>query len=251
MRAILALVPFVFLVHQPAAAAPKVIARGMGPVPGAIVCPDFRALQMGFRSFSARRGPPPEYFGCTQVPPGTVMTVVGADPGGAPVVSVTLPDGRPVRGVTLNGMVEAFTPKPKRTAAVPPRPAPPPPERAAPDEPRAADRSPAADQPPAAPLSKGAGKAEPAGTLPMPALQNSKDTLCGPDKPCTDEEFSTSLGVFQKRWARMPDWLQKACADKSTLPAMDQCIANRTSTWASKHPDKETPWMFPPEMLDQ
>ena len=274
MRAILAFVLLAFLLHGPAAAAPKVIARGMRRAPVAIVCPDFRALQRGFLSFSARHAPPPEYFGCTQVPPGTVMTVIGADPGGAPVVSVRLPDGRAVRGVTMNGMIEPFMPNPNRVAAVPPRPAsppphyrpseaaPPPPHRAAEAAPPPPDRAdePAEAQPPSETPSgtaeqltdqpRSAGKAEPAGNQPVPPMENSKDTLCGPDKQCTDEEFSSALGIFKKRWARMPDWLQNACADKTNLPAVDKCIASETSSWAHKNPDKETPWMFPPDMLD-
>lgn len=226
MRVILALMLLCVLSPQTGAAAHKeqVIAKGSGPVPGALVCPDFRALQAGFRSFSAYRGPRPGYFGCTLVPPGTLMTVVGEDPGGAPVVSALLPDGQPVRGVTLNGMVERFVPKPKKAAAPPPKPV--------------AVR-PEADKP------------EPKGTMPFPPMQNSPDTLCEAQRPCNDEEFSARLAIAQKRWALMPEGLQRKCAGSATLPALEQCVTGETASWANANPNKETPWMFPPEMLDQ
>jgi hypothetical protein len=225
MRLILALLLFSCLLHQSQAAPRKdqVIAKGSGPVPGAIVCPDFRALQAGFRSFSTRWGSPAEYYGCTFVKPGTIMILEGEDPGGAPMVSVLLPDGRPVRGVTLNGMVERFEFKPKKAAVSPPKPAP--------------------AQPQAA------GEPEPKGTMPLPAIQNSPDTFCEAQRQCSAEEFAAKLALLQKRWAVMPDWLQQKCAGSLTLPAMEQCVSSQTTAWSNTNQDKETPWMDP-ELLN-
>jgi hypothetical protein len=226
MRTILALVLFSCLLHQSEAATRKdqVIARASGPVPGAIVCPDFRALQAGFRSFSSRWGPPPEHFGCTFVKPGTIMTLDGEDPGGAPMVSAVLPNGTPVRGVTLNGMVERFEFKPKKAAISPVKPAP---------------------AQPAGP-SETAAKG---GSMPFPAIQKSPDTFCEAQRQCSGEEFSAKLAIFQKRWALMPDWLQQKCASSLTLPAMDQCVSSQTTAYSNTNPDKETPWMAP-ELLE-
>jgi hypothetical protein len=223
MRMLLALGLFSGLFHQSEAAPRKdqVIAKGSGPVSGAIVCPDFRALQAGFRSFSSRRGPPAEYFGCTFVKPGTIMTLEGEDPGGAPMVSAVLPDGRPVKGITLNGMVERFVFKPKKAAVSPPKPA-------------------------AAPAQTGAAsQAEPGGSTPLPAIQNSPDTFCEAQRQCNAEEFSAKLAILQKRWAVMPEWLQQKCAASLTLASMDQCVSSQTTAWSNTNPDKETPWMEP------
>jgi hypothetical protein len=148
------------------------------------------------------------------------MTLEGEDPGGAPMVSALLPDGRHVRGVTLNGMVERFVLKPKKAAASPPKPAP-----AQPNATSEADN-------------KG-------GSLPLPAIENSPDTLCEAQRQCNAEEFSAKLAVFQKRWAVMPDWLQQKCAASLTLPALDQCVSSETTAWSNTNPDKETPWMAP------
>jgi hypothetical protein len=226
MRRILALVLLSCLLQQSEAAPRKdqVIAKGSGPVPGAIICPDFRALQAGFRSFTSRWGPRPEYFGCTIVKPGTIMTLEGEDPGGAPMVSAILPDGRPVRGVTLNGMVERFAFKPKKAAVSPPKPAP--------------------AQPDAASETEAKG-----GNMPLPAIQNSPDTFCEAQRQCNAEEFSAKLATLQKRWALMPDWLQQKCTTSLTLPAMDQCVSSETTSWSNANPDKETPWMAP-ELLN-
>jgi hypothetical protein len=226
MRTILALLLLSSLLQQSEAAARKeqVIAKGSGPVPGAIVCPDFRALQAGFRSFSSRWGPNAEYFGCTFVKPGTILTLEGEDPGGAPIVSALLPDGRPVRGVTLNGMVERFVPKPKKAAISPPKPAP--------------------AQPAGASETEAKG-----GSIPLPAIQNSPDTFCEAQRQCNAEEFSAKLATLQKRWALMPDWLQQKCAASLTLPAIDQCVSSQTTAWSNTNPDKETPWMDP-ELLN-
>ena len=216
MRAILALMLLFPLSCQNAAAAPKdrAIATGFGPVSGAIVCPDFRAVQAAFRSFTARRGPPPEYFGCTIVRPGTVMTLEGTDPGGAPVVSALLPDGRPVRGVTLHEMAEIFAPKPRKAAVSPPGGS--------------------------APKESGSK-----GGIPLPPIQNSPDTLCEAQRQCSDEEFSARLAILQKQWALMPDSLRKKCTESATLTAMKQCISSQTTSWSNSHPKAETPWMDP------
>lgn len=215
-----------------AAATPKqqVIAKGMGPVPGAIVCPDFGAVQAAFRGFSSWRRPPPEYFGCTVVPPGEVMTLEGEDPGGAPVVSALLPNGTPVRGVTLHDMVESFAPKPRKAAVRPAKPAP--------------AESDAAAKP------SGVSQAATAndtslGSTPLPEIKNSPDTLCEATHPCNDQEFTSLLAALEKRWALMPDWLQKKCTANSTIPAMEQCIASETASWSNAHPEAETPWMGP------
>jgi hypothetical protein len=221
MRTILALVLLSALLCQSRAAAGKeqVIAKGRGPVPGAIVCPDFRALQAGFRSFSSPWGPEAERFGCTVIKPGTIMTLEGTDPGGAPMVSALLPDGRTVRGITLNGMVERFVPKPKLAAISPPNPAP-------------AQVGPASET-------------DPKGNLPLPAIQNSPDTSCEGQRQCNAEEFSAKLATLQKRWALMPEWLQQKCSASLTLPAMDECVSSQTTAWSNTNPDKETPWMDP------
>jgi len=189
-----------------ASAAPgnQAIAKGSYPVPGALVCPDFRALQAAFRSFSTRRGPYPEYFGCRMVPPGTLVSVEGADPGGAPVVSAVLPSGEPVRGVTLNDMIEAFVSK---------QPAPPKPG-AAPGAPAAKTATAKQDTAP--------------GKIPLPALHNSPDTPCEPTRACTDEEFAGLRAKFEKRWALMPDSVRKKCQTKMVLPEMEQCVAEQT-----------------------
>ena len=253
MRSILALVLLTFplLAGEASARKERVITRGSGPVPGAIVCPDFRALQAGFRSFSAMRGPPPEYFGCTIVMPGTVMTLEGEGPGGVPLVSGLLPHGVRVRGVTLHGMVERFVPKPKppkKAAVAPAKPAPAQqpeaPPKAEAQQPGAPPKA-EAQQPGALP------KAEEKGSVPFPEIQNSPDTVCEAQRPCNGEEFDAKLGVLRKRWALMPAVLQEACAGSATVPALEQCVASQTASWSSANPDKETPWMFPPDQLDR
>jgi hypothetical protein len=231
MRAILALALLFSFTHQAAAGPPadRVITKGSGPVPGALVCPDYRALQAAFRSFSGWRGPRPDYFGCTLVMSGTALTMVGTDPGGAPVVSGLLPNGAPVRGVTLRDMVDILAPpKPRKAAVSPPKPA---------------------------PIKPGASADAPSdavvkGTMPLPQIQNSPDTFCQVQKPCSDEEFAARLAIVEKRWALMPDSLQKGCAESSTLTLMEQCIAGQTSAWMNAHPTAETPWMDP-ELVSQ
>jgi hypothetical protein len=221
MRTILALTLLSLLPLHTSAAPRKaqVIARGSGPVQGAIVCPDFRALQTGYRSLTSRRGPPPEYFGCAFVAPGTIMSLEGEDPGGAPLVSAVLPDGRPVRGVTLRDMVETFEPKARKAAVSPPKPA-----SVQPDAP---------------------GKNGSKGSLPLPSISNSPDTFCQEQRQCSDEEFSARLAMLQKRWDLLPDSLRKKCAASSTVPATEQCISSETTLWSNAHPNKETPWMDP------
>jgi hypothetical protein len=221
MRTILTLVLLSALLCQSGAAAGKeqVIAKGRGPVPGAIVCPDFRALQAGYRSFSSPWGAEPKRFGCTVIKPGTIMTLEGKDAGGAPMVSALLPNGTPVRGITLNGMVERFVPKPKQAANTPPNPAP--------------------------AQAGAASEADPKGNMPLPAIQNSLDTSCEGQRQCNAEEFSAKLATLQKRWAMMPEWLRQKCASSLTLPAMDQCVSAQTTAWSNTNPDKETPWMDP------
>jgi len=216
-----------------AIAAPQeqVVATGSGMVPGALVCPDYRAVQAAFRGFSAWRGPraDPEYYGCTLVVPGTVMAVVGEDPGGAPIVAVTLPNGRFVQGVTLRGMVEAFVRKPGGPVGGLRAPAPAQPANA----PNPAAKPQAANQPRAA------------GTIPLPAIHNSPDTLCAPQQQCSDEDFAQWVALLQKRWAMMPDALRKNCQANSTLPAIEKCITSETAAWAKANPNSQTPWMNP------
>jgi hypothetical protein len=172
-------------------------------------------------------GPGPGYFGCTFIRPGTVMTVEGEDPGGAPMVSALLPDGRQVRGVTLRGMVETFVPLSRKAAVGPNKPAP--------VQPDGAGKT----------AGGGAAKTGPKNSIPLPAIQNSVDTLCEAQRQCNEQEFATRLALMQKRWAAMPDSLRKKCAERSTLPAMQQCIVTETTSWSNAHPKADTPWMNP------
>jgi hypothetical protein len=101
-----------------------VIARALGAVPGALICPDHRALTQVWRRYSRHweetqqdiltkgqsrllTGPPraaPDLgaWGCLLVPPGTPMQLEARAV--VPVVTAPGPDGRPFRGVTLNEM---------------------------------------------------------------------------------------------------------------------------------------------------
>ncbi len=218
----------------PSFAAPpssQVIARA-GILPGAVVCPDYRAVQAAVRGFTGRRGPGVEYFGCSFVRPGTLMTVVGEDPGGAPVVRVILPDGRTVTGVTLRDMVEAIMLNPRRPLPGGRGPAQGPDER--PAYAAAAPGGPGA--PPAPKPSKGG--------VPFPALQNSPDTLCEANRPCNDQEFADGVASNKQRWAMMPPALQRKCASSKTLPGLDECIVTNTPAWAKANPGAQTPWVM-------
>jgi hypothetical protein len=232
MRVSIIIVALLCLLYDTAPASPKqqVIARGTGPVPGAIVCPDFRAVQAAFRSFSSWHRPPPEYFGCTLVPPGEVLTLEGEDPGGAPMVSALLPNGMPVRGVTLHDMVESFAAKSRKAAASPSKQAP-----------VKSDAAAKASGPTLAVAAKDTSQR----SIPLPQIKNSPDTLCEANRQCTDQEFASQFAALDKRWALMPDWLRQRCAASSTLPAMEQCIAGETASWSNVHPEAETPWMGP------
>ncbi len=220
------------------AAAPsaQVIAKP-GILPGAVVCPDYRAIQAAVRGFTARRGPGAyvEYYGCSFISAGTLMTVVGEDPGGAPVVRVTLPDGRTVTGVTLRDMVESVVIKPRSPSPGRPAPAP------GPDAlPAFAAAAPATTGAPAAPPKPSKSN------VPFPALHNSPDTLCEPSRQCNDQEFAEGAAANKERWAMMPPALQKKCASSPTLPALDECIVTNTPAWSKANPGARTPWM-PPE----
>jgi hypothetical protein len=103
----------------------EVVAQGVSVVPGAIVCPDFRAVQLVFQLYGTnweeetqdalthgqsrliRGAPSPkpnlELYGCTLIPPGTPMTTERGN--GIPVVTAPLPDGRTIKGVTLPAMI--------------------------------------------------------------------------------------------------------------------------------------------------
>lgn len=140
------LFPALLLVlSRQAVATPQVIAKGAGVVPGAIICPDFKSVQAAVHGYTAGPVPEPnielfnpkvvqgdayhgytvgpakkpnlELYGCSLVAPGTVMTLDGEDPGGAPMVTATLPGGRTVKGVSLRDMVEIFVRKPEKTVS--------------------------------------------------------------------------------------------------------------------------------------
>lgn len=229
MRAmILALTLLSCLYHQTSAAAQReqVLARGSDIVPGAIVCPDFRALQASYRGFTARRGPGPnvEYFGCSLIMPGTVMYLDGEDPGGAPLVTATFPDGRIVRGVTLRDMVEGFVRKP-------PKPVP--------------QFQKATKSTEIVPTARaGRSQQASASASPLPPIHNSSDTLCEPGRQCNGQEFSTALMDLQRRWALTPGWLRAKCLKNSTLPAMDDCLIRHTVAWLKTNEGADTPWLL-------
>ena len=192
---------------QQAVAATQLIAKGSGAVPGALVCPDFNAIQTAFQSYAA--GPVPrsnvEHYGCSLVAPGTVMTLEGEDPGGAPMVTATLPGGRIVRGVTLRDMVEQF------------------------------ERNPSLVNRPASLVS-----------IPLPPIHNSTDTVCGQYKrSCSDQEFVQLLLGLQKVWALMPDWLRAKCVANSTFPAIYGCILKETAIFYTSNPSASAPWASP------
>jgi TPR repeat protein len=100
-----------------------VAARGVGVVPGAIICPDYATLTLVIRFYSSdwerrsRAGvtkgqskfldgessaPDLESYGCVLVAPGTLMALESNHV--VPVVTVKLQGGRVVRGVTLPAM---------------------------------------------------------------------------------------------------------------------------------------------------
>ncbi len=103
----------------------EVAATGVSAVPGAIVCPNFQAVQIVFDGYVAsyedslqdalthgqsqllrgapRSKPDPELYGCVLVAPGTPMKLEQGNV--VPVVTVRLPDGRTVKGVTLPAMI--------------------------------------------------------------------------------------------------------------------------------------------------
>jgi hypothetical protein len=102
-----------------------VIARSVGFVPGALICPDHDTLAMVYqlyahymerliqdrmtnglsRSIHGAPAAPPdaETFGCAFVDSGTKMSLEQRTP--APVVSVQIANGLTMRGVTLPGMI--------------------------------------------------------------------------------------------------------------------------------------------------
>ncbi len=220
----------------PSFAAPpgaQVVAKP-GILPGAVVCPDYRAIQAAIRGFTGRRGRGAnvEYYGCSFIRPGTLMTVVGEDPGGAPVVRVTLPDGRTVTGVTLREMVETIMLNPRRPS--PGRMAPPPGPDGRPGYAAAGPAEPGA--PPAPPRPSKGG-------VPFPALHNSPDTLCESNKQCNDQEVADGVASNKERWAMMPPALQRKCASRATLPGLDECIVTSTPAWSKANPGAQTPWI--------
>jgi hypothetical protein len=103
----------------------SVVARGLGVVPGALICPDYNTLTTVFDLYNAHweetyqdvftngqsrllRGAPAQfpdlaYFACTLVIPGTPLFLEIGNV--VPVVSVSLADGTKFRGVTLPGMI--------------------------------------------------------------------------------------------------------------------------------------------------
>jgi hypothetical protein len=104
----------------------SVIARGTGVVPGAIVCPDLRTVNMMFQEYSdywedaqqdamthgqsklLRGEPAPkpdfELFDCALLASGSPMSMELGNV--VPVVTATLPDGSTIKGVTLPSMVQ-------------------------------------------------------------------------------------------------------------------------------------------------
>jgi len=103
----------------------SVTAKGLGIVPGAIVCPSFAAVSQMFDRYSAHwedsmqdsmtkgqsrlyRGQPAsapnlKTYGCVLLQPGTRMTLDNQNV--VPVVSAKLSNGTTVKGVTLGGMI--------------------------------------------------------------------------------------------------------------------------------------------------
>lgn len=116
-------------------------ARGVGVVPGAIVCPDHQTVSFMFRWYGRywedaqqdalthgqsrlQREPTAkpdfERYKCALIAPDTPMMLEVGNV--VPVVTAKLPEGRSIRGVTLTGMfkrvdpqVTPSTPQPRRT----------------------------------------------------------------------------------------------------------------------------------------
>lgn len=104
-----------------------VTARGLGAVPGALICPDHETLTTVFQLQGvhweeamqdrltngtsrllrgpAIQAPEPSDFDCALLPAGTPMILVRQTP--LPVVSAKLANGETVTGVTLTGMIAA------------------------------------------------------------------------------------------------------------------------------------------------
>jgi hypothetical protein len=112
-----------------------VVARGVGPVPGALLCPDMDTVRALFDQYaasvedrmqdrvtggesalirgSATPAPKPAGWGCVLVKAGTRMLLEKGHI--VPVVRVSLPNGDKVRGVTQENMFS-------RLAVTPPSP---------------------------------------------------------------------------------------------------------------------------------
>lgn len=114
--------------------ASRVLAKSLGPVPGAIVCADLHTAQKLYAAYGAYFSdhlqdvltggqsellrpsvprPNPVVYGCVLIKPQTVMLLKGGTI--VPVVRVDLPRGKTVIGVTLPGMYYDPTPLPKAT----------------------------------------------------------------------------------------------------------------------------------------
>lgn len=103
----------------------RVLARGAGVVPGAIICPDMQTWRFVFRQYgqhwtedyqdTSTRGqskllrgdavpsPDLEAYGCALVLAGSPMILEANEI--VPIVSALLPDGRSIRGVTIPAML--------------------------------------------------------------------------------------------------------------------------------------------------
>jgi hypothetical protein len=104
-----------------------VVARGVGVVPGAIVCPDFATFKLMFSLYTESwsenasnvmtkglsgevNGPPipsPDFrrHGCALLPRGTPMRLQSNN-GAWSVVTAKLPSGKTIRGITLPSMTD-------------------------------------------------------------------------------------------------------------------------------------------------
>jgi hypothetical protein len=112
---------------------PNAVAKSVGQVPGAIVCPDFPSVQVVFdlysqywgdamqdRMYGADRArvlrgpstpvPDPTLYGCSLLAPGTPIEIQRGV-FGLPMVIAKSPDGTMIRGVTLPDMVSKPLPK--------------------------------------------------------------------------------------------------------------------------------------------
>jgi hypothetical protein len=103
----------------------RVLARGAGVVPGAIICPDMQTWRFVFRQYGqhwtedhqdtvthgqskllrgdAAPSPDLETYGCALVSAGSSMILEANEI--VPIVSALLPNGRSIRGVTIPAML--------------------------------------------------------------------------------------------------------------------------------------------------